>query len=249
MKETKVISFVGEKGGIGKTTINIMAASALHYYFKKSVLLIDSDNPQFSSFKKRKSDLKIFGDFLEDDHKPYKVIKAKANPNESDRYNGILTVQEIVEENDGKYDYIIIDFPGNINEDMTSGLIHVDYAFIPFSHDQLEIESSTSYYKKLMKFFILNEDTNLKKAFLFYNRYQRVKKNKYSKLTELLKQSNFNIGEDAFKYNLLETYVLDKTIYQEEFRNTLFSFNENQENDPEDFKAFINEIIKLTNNG
>lgn len=50
--ETKIISIVGEKGGIGKTTLNLILASNLHYAKGKKVVLLDGDNPQYSIFKK-----------------------------------------------------------------------------------------------------------------------------------------------------------------------------------------------------
>ena len=54
---SKIISCAGEKGGCGKTTINIILATNLFFKHKKSVVLIDMDNPQYSIYKKRKRDL------------------------------------------------------------------------------------------------------------------------------------------------------------------------------------------------
>lgn len=50
--DTKIISVVGEKGGIGKTTLNIILASDLFYAKGKKIVLLDADNPQYSIYKK-----------------------------------------------------------------------------------------------------------------------------------------------------------------------------------------------------
>ena len=55
--ETKIISVVGEKGGIGKTTLNIILASDLFYAKGKKVVLLDLDNPQYSIYNKRQREL------------------------------------------------------------------------------------------------------------------------------------------------------------------------------------------------
>ena len=55
--ETKIISCTGEKGGCGKTTLNIILATNLFHLYGKKVVLIDMDNPQYSVYKKRNRDL------------------------------------------------------------------------------------------------------------------------------------------------------------------------------------------------
>ena len=52
--KTKIISVAGEKGGVGKTTLNIMLATNLFHTYGKKVVLLDVDDPQFSIFKKRR---------------------------------------------------------------------------------------------------------------------------------------------------------------------------------------------------
>ncbi|MFH7820562.1 ParA family protein [Neobacillus thermocopriae] len=48
MGNTKIISFINMKGGVGKTTITINIADTLVRHFKKNVLVIDMD-PQFNA--------------------------------------------------------------------------------------------------------------------------------------------------------------------------------------------------------
>ena len=42
------IAFSTQKGGVGKTTFTVLAASYLHYVCGYNVLVVDCDYPQFS---------------------------------------------------------------------------------------------------------------------------------------------------------------------------------------------------------
>lgn len=71
MKEkTKFVAFSTQKGGAGKTTLTVLAASYLHYVKGFNVAVIDCDYPQHSIVEMRERDLKLA---LEDEH--YKRLK------------------------------------------------------------------------------------------------------------------------------------------------------------------------------
>lgn len=66
MKEkTKFVAFSTQKGGAGKTTLTVLAASYLHYVKGFNVAVIDCDYPQHSIVEMRERDLKLA---LEDEH-------------------------------------------------------------------------------------------------------------------------------------------------------------------------------------
>ena len=66
MKEkTKSVAFSTQKGGAGKTTLTVLAASYLHYVKGFNVAVIDCDYPQHSIVEMRERDLKLA---LEDEH-------------------------------------------------------------------------------------------------------------------------------------------------------------------------------------
>lgn len=52
------IAFSTQKGGVGKTTFTVLAASYLHYVCGYNVLVVDCDYPQFSINEMRKRDAK-----------------------------------------------------------------------------------------------------------------------------------------------------------------------------------------------
>ena len=73
MKEkTKFVAFSTQKGGAGKTTLTVLAASYLHYVKGFNVAVIDCDYPQHSIVEMRERDLKLA---LEDEH--YKKVSLR----------------------------------------------------------------------------------------------------------------------------------------------------------------------------
>lgn len=60
-KKPVFIAFSTQKGGVGKTTFTVLAASYLHYVLGYHVIVVDCDYPQFSINEMRKRDAKGFG--------------------------------------------------------------------------------------------------------------------------------------------------------------------------------------------
>jgi cellulose biosynthesis protein BcsQ len=56
-KETLFIAFSTQKGGVGKTTLTVLAASYLHYVKGYNVAVVDCDYPQFSIADMRRRDM------------------------------------------------------------------------------------------------------------------------------------------------------------------------------------------------
>jgi cellulose biosynthesis protein BcsQ len=58
MKQTLLIDFSTQKGGVGKTTFTTLAASYLHYLSGYNVAVMDCDYPQWSvhSLRKREAE-------------------------------------------------------------------------------------------------------------------------------------------------------------------------------------------------
>ena len=166
--ETKIISIVGEKGGIGKTTLNILLASELRYARGKKVLLLDMDDPQYSIYKKRNRELQL----LEPEERRQKDVY----PIEPVT---VATIQKTVLEYYGRVDYIIMDLPGSLNLEMVKGLLYVEHVFIPFGHDELEIDSTSNFYLTLKNNFLENDERVLKSINLFFNKYKLVRKNRF----------------------------------------------------------------------
>ncbi|HEA23646.1 hypothetical protein LCGC14_2086170 [marine sediment metagenome] len=225
--ETKIISIVGEKGGIGKTTLNILLASELRYARGKKVVLLDMDDPQYSIYKKRNRELQL----LETEERGQKDVY----PIEPVT---VATIQKTVLEYYGRVDYIIMDLPGSLNLEMVKGLLYVEHVFIPFGHDELEIDSTSNFYLTLKNNFLDNDQRVLKSINLFFNKYKLVRKNRFSELRQQFRDATIP---------MMESVVKDKIIYKEQYRNTLYPIPEGKEEGEKELKSFFEEVIKLVN--
>lgn len=225
--ETKIISIVGEKGGVGKTTLNVILATNLHYANSKKVVLIDADNPQYSIYKKRNRELSLLDDSAIPKLSPYPIERVTAS-----------SIQDTILKYYGNVNYIIIDLPGSLNVEMVKGLLYVEHVFIPFGHDELEIDSTTNFYFTLKNNFLDNEERVLKTVNLFFNKYQLVRKNKFSLLRQQFEKANIP---------MLNSVVRDRTIYKEQYRNTLYPIPDNKENGQMELKGFFKELELVSN--
>lgn len=225
--DTKIISVVGEKGGIGKTTLNIILASDLFYAKGKKIVLLDADNPQYSIHKKRIRELEMV--------QPDERAALELYPIEPVTVGNL---QDTILRYYGQVDYIIIDLPGSLNVEMVKGLLYIEHVFVPFDNDELEIDSTSHFYFTLKNNFLDNEDRVLKSVHLFFNKYKLVKKNKFAVLRQQFKDAGIP---------MMESVVKDKTIYKERYRNTLYPIPEHKELDEKDIKYFFEEVAQLTN--
>ena len=225
--ETKIISIVGEKGGVGKTTLNVILASNLHYANSKKVLLLDADNPQYSIYKKRQRELSLLDASTISEMSPYPIERVTAE-----------SIQDTILRYYGLVDYIILDLPGSLNVEMVKGLLYVEHVFIPFGHDELEIDSTSNFYFTLKNNFLDNEERVLESVNLFFNKYKLVRKNKFSLLREQFEKANIP---------MMHSVVRDRTIYKEQYRNTLYPIPENKEGGQMELKRFFEEVEQVSN--
>lgn len=224
--ETKIISIVGEKGGIGKTTLNVILASNLHYGYGKKIVLFDADNPQYSIYKKRERELKLIDSQEIGRMNLYPIERVTA-----------VSIQDTIMNYYGLVDYIIMDLPGSLNVEMVKGLMYVEHVFIPFDHDELEIDSTSNFYFTLKSNFLEDDERVLKSIHLFFNKYKLVRKNKFT----LLQQQFVDAG-----IPMMRSVVKDMTVYKEHYRNTLYPIPEDKELGDKDIKRFFEEVQELS---
>ena len=223
--DTKIISVVGEKGGIGKTTLNIILASDLFYARGKKIVLLDADNPQYSIYKKRNRELEMLDDEEKECMELYPIEPVTVD-----------NLQDAILKYYGQVDYIILDLPGSLNVEMVKGLLYVEHVFVPFDHDELEIDSTSHFYFTLKNNFLDNEERVLKSIHLFFNKYKLVKKNKFALLRQQFKEAGIP---------MMQSVVKDRTIYKEQYRNTLYPIPQHKELGEKDIKQFFDEVTRL----
>ena len=153
--KTHFVSFATQKGGAGKTTLTVLTAGMAHYVYGLNVAVVDCDEQQYSFTRMRERDKKIVyksealrriasEQFLTHHKANYPIISAKV-VNAYDIASGL-------KQSDGSdYDLIFFDVQGSAG---TTGWISLlaamDYIFLPFVPDMLNIES-TEQTMKLLK--------------------------------------------------------------------------------------------------
>lgn len=113
-----VISVVGQKGGVGKTTVSVNLSAAL-VEMGYSVLLVDAD-PQAST-----QDW-----FLAGEGEGWPTVTATTKPI-LHKSNQIRSMTQ--------YDYIVIDTPPQLGELITSALLCSDLAILPISPSRVDL--------------------------------------------------------------------------------------------------------------
>ena len=172
------ISFANQKGGIGKSTLTILAASWLHYVRGLNVLVVDCDFPQNSIVELREREKKavmkndayklmLQRQFERLQKKAYPVIRSTPENAEND-------VQVFLASESEPYDVVLYDLPGTMG---TKGVIYtislLNYLFIPMRADRLVMQSTLNFAQTVYDKFVENPATNIQEVFLFWNMEDR----------------------------------------------------------------------------
>lgn len=173
-KEPLYVAFSTQKGGAGKTTLTILAASYLHYEMGYNVAIIDCDFPQHSILSMRQRDLKMamedefyrgmaYEQFTRLDKKAYPVV-------ESDTSKAITDAEEVVEDYDTEFDIIFFDLPGTLNNrDLIHTLAHMDYIIAPIAASRVVMESTLDYMISVRDNIVASGKSNIKTMYLLWN--------------------------------------------------------------------------------
>ncbi|WP_047444296.1 ParA family protein [Alistipes sp. ZOR0009] len=222
-KETKIIGFVNQKGGAGKTTLTVLVANPLAINFDKKIAIIDADI-QGSIIAKRKLEMEEgIADF------PYPVYFSKPSK-----------ILETLEELDGEFDYIFIDMPGQAyGEGLDKLLISLDFAFVPCLAGDTDVNSTYDFLEilkqvKIIKKRELNSDI---KIHLVNNKVdQTVRYKDMASFFDQVIESSNNLIEkrdpalslkSRVSYpNLFSTYTSGYKVGDELFDSFISSFKE-----------------------
>lgn len=183
MSTTRFISISSQKGGVGKTTINILAASIFHFLGQERVAVIDCDYPQHSLEGLRNKEL---GQLQNDPAKAadFQALGIQAYPIVGCEVKEAL---EVAREMDGQFDLVFIDTPGTIN---VPGLLQLwkqlDYVFMPLEADVLSVEATLPFAGALETFVKGQPGSRLKQYYAFWNKHIKSEKQEFYRLTEAL---------------------------------------------------------------
>jgi cellulose biosynthesis protein BcsQ len=224
-KETLFIAFSTQKGGMGKTTLTVLAASYLHYVKGYNVAVVDCDYPQHSIVEMRKRDVEqVMNDshYKRLAHAQFRNLKKKAYPVEESTAVDAIQIAEQLQKG-GPLDFIFFDLPGTMN---TTGVVKtlasMDYIFTPVSADRVVLESTLQFATSIHDNLITTGKSNIKGLYLIWNMVDGRERN------ELYKAYDYAIAELGLQ--VIKTLVPDSKRFRRElteahkpvFRSTLF---------------------------
>lgn len=141
MSRTKIIAAGNQKGGVGKTHINLILASYFHKNTDMSVVAIDLDDGQQTLWLKRKKDMAEGAEV--DDWYDVFLMEPQRFP------------KTFAEELDGNVDLVVIDLPGNMMQPGVMGCYTLtDLIIVPTDLDEENYQASDLYIKQI------NENVN-----------------------------------------------------------------------------------------
>jgi cellulose biosynthesis protein BcsQ len=225
-KKPIYVAFSTQKGGAGKTTLTVLAASYLHYVKGYNVAVIDCDFPQHSIFQMRERDFTMvetdeyykglaFEQFSRlGNKKAYPVI-------ESSTKEAIADAEYLIPQ--GDFDFIFFDLPGTLNnEDLIHALAKMDYIIAPIAADRVVMESTLDYMITVRDDIMGSGQSDIKGTYLLWNLVDgREKSELYEVYEDIIKELGFTA---------LKTFVPDSKRFRREqsvnhkaiFRSTLF---------------------------
>ena len=226
-KKPVFIAFSTQKGGVGKTTFTVLAASYLHYVCGYNLIVVDCDYPQFSINAMRQRDAQgldrnpslqelAVAQFSGGSKSTYTILCSTAD-------TALETVREYLETDEPDTDFVFFDLPGTINNDgVVNTLSGMDYIFTPISADRISLESTLSFASVIKTGITDNPQTENKGIYLFWNMVDGREKTPLYALYETV------IAELGLP--LLPTAVPNTTRYKKEatdngatlFRSTIF---------------------------
>jgi len=219
------IAFSTQKGGAGKTTMTVLAASFLHYVKGYNVAVVDCDYPQFSIADMRKRDVEqVLNDahYKCMAHNLFSQIKKDAYPiAECATVDAIAKAEALQNEED--LDFIFFDLPGTMNiAGVIKTLACMDYIFVPVSADKVVLASTLHFVSTLHDNLITTGKANIKGLRLIWNMVDGRER------TELYDMYEDIVSEMGFQ--VMKTVIPDSKRFRREmngthkpvFRSTLF---------------------------
>lgn len=248
-KETLMIAFSTQKGGMGKTTLTVLAASHLHYVKGYNVAVVDCDYPQHSIHEMRKRDVQQVmsdGHYKRMAHNLFTNLQKKAYAVEETTAAGAVKMAEQLQKED-KPDFIFFDLPGTLNSPgVVKTLATMDYIFAPVSADRVVMESTLQFALSLNDNLIAPGKSNIKGLYLIWNMVDGREK------TELYKAYEKVIAELGLQ--VLKTVLPDSKRFRRElteghkpvFRSTLFPVDKSLMRGS-NIEELVDEICQIVN--
>lgn len=177
-KKPHYISVCSQKGGVGKSTFTVLAASLLHYRMGRRVLVADCDYPQWSVHEQRQRELGLVDG---SEHyklmllRQYKATGRKIWPVVHCRLSEALDEAErFLAGQDEEYDYVLFDLPGATAVKGVLPLVaSLERVFVPVKADKMVVESSVVFARLVAESFVPNPQCATAGVHLFWTMIDR----------------------------------------------------------------------------
>lgn len=229
---SKIISIANMKGGVGKSQVSILLATALSQQpFNLKTCIIDLDF-QKSVLDIRNLDLQAY----ETENAPFEVLDYR-----------LSDLKKNIGKLDKEYDLIFLDVAGKLDIDLpiesqeiTNILMYVDFVFMPFVAGNHNLKATIKYFQfitHIQNIRQLQPRSLHIKGFLNMHR-QRSRANSF--LNEDIEVLKENEG-----LQMLNTPLNDYALFRES--DTITSIYDPLSNDSakQNFTAFVNEFISI----
>jgi cellulose biosynthesis protein BcsQ len=245
--QTKYVAFSTQKGGAGKTTLTVLAASWLHYVRGYNVAVIDCDYPQHSIVEMRERDLKMAleeGYYKNLAYEQFTRLKKKAYPViDSSTTEAIADAEHLMGQDD--FDYIFFDLPGTVNDkDLIHTLARMDYIVAPISADRVVVESTLNYALMVKDHIMKSAQSDIKGLYLLWNMVDGREKTELYGVYEAVMRE---LGLEAMKTcipNSLRFRREQSEVRRAVFRSTLFPVDKSLAGGSK-IDALSNELVEL----
>lgn len=184
-KLAKIIAGINFKGGVGKSTIIAILGSEFNNNETKAVVLNISLGQSAESINEIETI--DFSSFAEVD--------------------STVSVSEVIAELSSEYDYIFLDTPGELSDELVEVAPYIDYFIVPYDKGKRVYEDTITCIEAIFTSGII--DKNQFNVSLVYNKYNKIKfveevQEKYNKALKKIEQENdilFNIHHTQLSYS------------------------------------------------
>lgn len=230
----KIILFGNQKGGVGKSTLTMLTATALSQPpFNLDVCVLDADD-QRSLSDMRQSDIGQNKDLAP----PYDIRPATLND-----------IHRDIRELDRRYHVVFIDVAGKLDlniaadkQEIIPYLSYVDMLFMPFVAGNFNVEASAKYLKTVLHVQLSRQlSTRPLKVFGLVNMFRE-----RSRVNNFLLDDIQNL-QSVVEIQFMQTHLRDYALFKES--DTLKSLYSESSNDAAkaNFRNWIDEFTNLLN--
>lgn len=228
----KIVSVVSQKGGCGKSTLTMILANYFAYSEKKSVVVIDGDNPQYTIYYRRERDLKQINlsERVLKSHEGtevglYNVFRGVADETQVSEAEQIFPITKLIDafSQQSDIDYIFVDLTGTLNTPSYIDIIRrINYIFVPIGESDAMFDGN---YRSLfaLKLIVDNSQNNIKGIFEFWTLFrEKMSKLLYENLCDKIESFNDATKGGKIRFELMKSKIKDSQMPQStEMFNTI----------------------------